>query len=219
MDVTARGRRLGMSSRRDVLLKRALDVSLASVGVALAAPLWLCVAIAIKLEDGGPILYRQQRWGRGGAPFCVFKFRSMTPQASTAPASTQAAAADPRITRVGRILRATALDELPQFLNILRGEMSFVGPRALPIDERQVNERGVALRDRDVPGFAERLVVTPGLTGIAQIYAERDIPRRHKFKYDLLYIRTRSLSLDVRLVLLSLWITAQGAWERRGRKF
>jgi lipopolysaccharide/colanic/teichoic acid biosynthesis glycosyltransferase len=132
----------------------------------------------------------------------------------------QATENDPRVTRVGRLLRATAMDELPQLWNIFRGDMSFVGPRALRPDELEV--RGAAVLSvplEAVSGFAERSTVRPGLTGLAQIYAPRDILRRHKFRYDRLYIRRQSFGLDVRLILLSFWISARGSWEARRRKF
>jgi lipopolysaccharide/colanic/teichoic acid biosynthesis glycosyltransferase len=131
----------------------------------------------------------------------------------------QAAEHDPRVTRVGRLLRVSAMDELPQLWNIFRGDMSFVGPRALRPDEVEADGRGEAVPIQDVPGFVERSAVRPGLTGVAQIYAPRDVLRRHKFRYDRLYIRRQSFGLDVRLIFLSFWITARGTWEVRGRKF
>jgi len=130
-----------------------------------------------------------------------------------------ASAGDARITRVGRLLRATAADELPQLWNIFRGDMSFVGPRALRPEEIDVDSAGRPVPLSEVPGFAERCSVPPGLTGIAQIYARRDISRRQKFRLDRVYIRRGSFWLDVRLILLSLWITARGSWEVRERKF
>ena len=126
---------------------------------------------------------------------------------------------DPRVTRVGRLLRATSCDELPQVLAILSGDMSWVGPRALPINEHQINEVNGFVPDEAIPGFQMRCAVRPGLTGLAQVYAPRDVRRLHKFRYDVLYVRKQSLCLDFRLILLSLWITTRGAWERRGRKF
>ncbi len=199
-------------------MKRAFDASLASLGMALSAPLWLVIAAAIKLEDGGPIFYGQERAGRGGRPFRALKFRSMRPDAEAVTGPLQARHADDRITRVGRVMRATAMDELPQLWNILRGDMSFVGPRALRPGEIEI-EGGEPVPLESVPGYAGRIVVQPGLTGIAQIYAARDISRRRKFRYDALYIRRRSLWLDVRLILLSFWISFRGTWESRGRKF
>ena len=129
----------------------------------------------------------------------------------------QATAHDPRVTRIGRFMRATAMDELPQLWNILRGDMSFVGPRALMPEEIEAGDVArVPLAS--IPGYTVRHRVRPGLTGLAQVFAERDLPRRQKFRYDLLYIRRQSFVLDLRLIALSLWITARGRWERRGAK-
>jgi len=133
--------------------------------------------------------------------------------------NTQAHENDPRITRVGRFLRATSLDEMPQILNIWKGDMSWVGPRALPMNEVQAKEENGYIPDEAIPGFDLRCKVTPGLTGLAQIYAPRDVPRRHKFKYDLIYINNQSFLLDLKLILLSFWITFRGKWEHRGKKF
>jgi len=199
--------------------KRMLDIVLAGTGLVVSAPLWAIIAALIKLEDRGPLLYTQERVGEGGRRFEVFKFRSMTPDAERRSGPIQSGEHDPRVTRVGRILRASAMDELPQLWNIFRGDMSFVGPRALRPGEIEVNGRGVVERLEDVPGFAARCEVRPGLTGVAQIYAPRDVIRRQKFRYDRVYIRSRSFWLDVRLILLSFWITFRGKWETRGRKF
>lgn len=202
-----------------ILVKRALDVGLSGLGLLLSAPLWLLIALAIKLEDRGPIFFAQDRVGKSGATFRVLKFRSMVPDAEARVGALQASANDPRVTRIGRILRATAMDELPQLLSIFRGDMSFVGPRALRPGEIEVAGNGVMEALEDVPGFMQRCSVVPGLTGVAQIYAPRDIARRNKFKYDLLYIRKQSVALDIRLIILSFWITFRGTWESRGRKF
>ncbi|HEV8396905.1 MAG TPA: sugar transferase [Vicinamibacterales bacterium] len=201
------------------LAKRALDVALSGAGLLASAPLWAAIAAAIKLEDGGPVFYQQERSGRNGVPFPVWKFRSMIPDAEAVSGAIQSGEHDPRVTRVGRLLRMTAMDELPQLWSIFRGDMSFTGPRALRPGEIESLGNGEMELLEDVPGFAARASVLPGLTGIAQIYAPRDIPRRHKFKYDLLYVRRQSIWLDVRLILLSFWITARGSWEVRGKKF
>jgi lipopolysaccharide/colanic/teichoic acid biosynthesis glycosyltransferase len=201
---------------QEPLLKRPFDALLAGLGLLLSAPLWGMIALAIKLEDGGPVFFRQERWGQGKRPIRVYKFRTMIPNADR---TVQATEDDPRITRVGRILRATALDEMPQLLNICKGEMSFVGPRALPMNERQVQEDGEGLSDEQIPGFEERLRLRPGLTGIAQVWAPRDVPRRHKFKYDLFYLKNQSLWLDFKLIALSFWITVRASWEVRGKKY
>jgi lipopolysaccharide/colanic/teichoic acid biosynthesis glycosyltransferase len=199
--------------------KRALDVGLSAFGLVASSPLWLLFAAAIKLEDGGPVFYGQARVGEGGRVFRALKFRSMRPDAEALTGPVQATEADPRVTRVGRVMRATAMDELPQLWNILRGDMSFVGPRALRPGEIEAASDGALVRLEDVPGFTTRISVPPGLTGIAQIYAPRDVPRRQKFRYDRLYVRRRSWRLDVRLILLSFWISFRGTWEARGKKF
>ncbi len=201
------------------LAKRILDVSLSTLGLILSSPLWLAIALTVKLGDGGPVFYGQERVGRGGRRFWSLKFRSMIPDADARYGPRQADDGDQRITRVGRFLRATALDELPQLWNILRGDMSFVGPRALMPSEIEVNGTGGPIHLEDIPGYAERHQVRPGLTGLAQVYAPRDIPRKDKFRYDLLYVRHQSLWLDLRLIFVSFWITLRGRWESRQRKF
>ena len=197
--------------------KRALDIALSGLGLFVSWPVWGIIALAIWIDDGRPIFYFQDRVGRGGHVFRVWKFRSMITDAERDGAK-QARAGDDRITSVGRWLRATALDELPQLWNIFRGDMSFVGPRALRPGEIEVRGDGHHELLENVPGFEMRCAVRPGLTGIAQIYASRDLPRRQKFRYDRVYITRQSLALDVRLIVLSFWITFRGAWETRGTK-
>jgi lipopolysaccharide/colanic/teichoic acid biosynthesis glycosyltransferase len=198
--------------------KRLLDVVLSGTGLLLSAPLWGVLAVLVKLEDGGPVFYGQERVGVGGRAFRAWKFRSMIIDAEKYVGAVQATENDPRVTRIGRIMRATAMDELPQLWSIFAGDMSFVGPRALRPGEIEVLGSGALESLEDVPGYAERCRVRPGLTGIAQVYAPRDIPRRHKFRYDRLYIARQSFSLDLRLIALSFWITFRGRWEARGAK-
>ena len=199
-------------------MKRAFDAALASLGLLMSAPLWLVCAALIRLEDGGAVFYTQERVGRRGCRFRALKFRSMRPDAELDSGPLQARHADERVTHVGRVMRATALDELPQLWNILRGDMSFVGPRALRPGE--IEREGDAVVPLEaVPGYDARTAVRPGLTGIAQVYAPRDISRRYKFKYDALYVRQQSFWLDMRLILLSFWISFRGTWESRGRKY
>jgi rhamnosyl/mannosyltransferase len=200
-------------------IKRAFDVALSAAGLLLSAPVWAVAALLIKLEDGGPVFYRQDRVGAGGRTFSVLKFRSMVPDAERHSGPLQATADDPRVTRVGKLLRATAMDELPQLVNILRGDMSFVGPRALRPEEIDANSAGEAVALEAIDGYHARSIVQPGLTGVAQIYAPRDVARRCKFRYDLVYIRRRSFWLDLRLIMLSFWISFRGTWENRERKF
>ena len=191
---------------------------LAGSGLIFSSPVWLFAGIAIVMEDGLPIFFRQNRWGRGRKPFSALKFRSMR-KGSEKERSIQAGREDPRITPVGRFLRACAMDELPQLWNIFVGDMSFVGPRALPINEIQSAEGDKDIPDEAIAGFRERLAVRPGLTGIAQIYADRDTTRARKFRYDLLYIRRQNFWLDIRLIVLSFYISFRGRWEVRGNKF
>lgn len=198
-------------------LKRVLDFTLATAGLVVSASLWLLIACAIKLEDGGPVFYVQSRWGRNKRPFSVYKFRSMVVDADERFGAVQATENDQRFTRMGRFLRATSFDELPQLLNIWRGEMSWVGPRALPINEKQLNESGYVADDA-VPGFDSRCAVQPGLTGIAQLFASRDVPRRQKFRYDNFYVKHQSLWLDLRLIALSFWVSFRLGWKDGGRK-
>lgn len=200
------------------MIKRALDGLLASSGIVASLPLWAVIATAVKLEDGGPVFYTQERVGLEGRPFMALKFRSMAPDAEARVGAVQAAGDDARVTRVGRLLRATAMDELPQLWNILRGDMSFVGPRALRPGEIEVSHAECVPLE-SVPGYATRITVRPGLTGVAQIYAARDVPRRLKFRYDSIYIKRQSLWLDLRLILLSFWISFHGTWQARGPKY
>ena len=200
------------------MLKRAFDIALSGAGLVLSSPLWLVIAVAIKVEDGGPVMFAQHRVGRGGASFRALKFRSMAPHATTLPPQ-QAGEDDPRITRVGRVLRATAMDELPQLFNIFRGDMSFVGPRPLMPGEIEVRGNGNLVRLDSIPGYVERHSVRPGLTGLSQVYAPRDTPRIRKFRLDSIYVRNASFCLDVFLVVVSFWITFRGRWEVRARKF
>ncbi len=199
--------------------KRAIDVVLSGVGLIASLPFWLLIAAAIRLEDGGPVFYCQDRVGKNCRLFRSLKFRSMVSDSDSRFGPKQAEDGDDRITAVGRFLRITALDELPQLWNILKGEMSFVGPRALMPAEIEVNGNGKPVPIEAIPGYRERHQVPPGLTGLAQVYAPRDIPRRYKFMYDLAYIRRQSLWLDIKLIALSFWITFRGKWESREKKY
>jgi len=187
-------------------------------GLILSSPLWVLIPLAIRLEDGGGAFFPQERVGRGGRVFTAMKYRSMVPDAESRSGPVQAAAGDTRITRVGRLLRGTAMDELPQLWNIFIGDMSFVGPRPLRPGEVEVRGDGNLVRLCDVPGYEERHRVRPGLTGLAQVYAPRDARRAAKFRLDRLYIRRAGFCLDLKLIALSFWISGRGAWEAREPK-
>ena len=199
-------------------MKRSFDILLSTAGLILSFPIWIVISIAIYLDSGSPIFYSQKRVGKNGKLFNTYKFRTMIPESDLEFGPLQAKEDDERVTRVGKILRYSAMDELPQLISILKGDMSFVGPRALLPKEIEVNNED-EVDIESIKGYKERHSVTPGLTGIAQIYAPRDICRRHKFRYDILYIKKQSFILDLKLILLSFWITFKGNWEKRGKKF
>jgi lipopolysaccharide/colanic/teichoic acid biosynthesis glycosyltransferase len=199
-------------------MKRTFDLALSAIGLLVSAPLWGLIAAAIKLEDGGPVFFRQARVGLQGRRFDALKFRSMIPDAEAATGPVQASVHDPRITRTGRLLRATAMDELPQLWNIFVGDMSVVGPRPLRPGEVDVGSDGRLLALDAIPGYEQRHAVRPGLTGLAQVYAPRDVRRAAKFRLDRLYLRNAGICLDLKLILMSFWITGRGDWERRDRR-
>jgi lipopolysaccharide/colanic/teichoic acid biosynthesis glycosyltransferase len=194
--------------------KRALDVVLSSVMLLVALPVFGLIAVAIKLDDRGPVFYLQERWGFRGRRFRVFKFRSMVPDAGTR----QAREDDERVTRIGKFLRRTGLDELPQLLNIWRGEMSFVGPRALAVNEILLDGPEGYLNYEHVPGFWERMAVRPGLTGQATIYLPKDADPALKFAQDVEYVAKQSIWTDISLIVVSFWISFRGKWETRSTK-
>ena len=202
----------------NAVIKRAFDIVVSAAGMIVFAPVAVLIALAIKLEDGGPILFTQVRVGRHCDVFVAYKFRSMVVDAERLTGAVQATINDPRITKVGRLLRATAFDELPQLWNIFRGDMSVVGPRPLRPGEADTTADGSMLPLSAIPGYEARHRVRPGLTGIAQVYAARDLPRTGKFRYDLLYQKKAGFCLDLRLIVQSFWITARGRWENRERK-
>ena len=204
--------------RAEPLGKRQTDIFLSLVMLFASAPLWGLVALAIRLEDGGPVFYRQRRWGRGRKPIEILKFRSMVADSDDRFGLRQARSGDPRVTKVGRFLRARGLDELPQILSILKGDMSFVGPRPLAIGEIVEDSRGERVPWETLPEFEERLRVRPGLTSLATIYLPKDAAPRRKFRYDRIYLRRQSLALDLRLIAASFWVSFAGRWEKRDAK-
>ena len=186
-------------------VKRVLDVLAAAIAlVVLAAPMAV-IALLVRFDSPGPALFRQERLGRGGRPFTIYKFRSMQMDAEC-DGPQWAEKDDERCTRLGRVLRRTRLDELPQIWNILRGDMSFVGPRP---------ERAIFYGEFEkyVHGFRYRLLVTPGLTGLAQVNGGYDLMPDEKIIYDLRYIETCSLRVDLLCVLrtVRLVFTHEGA--------
>jgi sugar transferase (PEP-CTERM system associated) len=196
-------------SRGVLFFKRLLDLTAASIGLLLAAPLMVLVALAVRLDSPGPVLFRQERVGRGGKLFTLAKFRSMRTDAE-AQGAQWAVEGDPRVTRVGRFIRATRLDELPQLWNVLVGDMSLVGPR--PERQMFVDQ----LREQN-PFYEQRLVVRPGLTGWAQIkapYASSFEESIEKLKFDLYYIKNLSIFLDISILLSTARIVLLGRGAR-----
>ena len=201
------------TSERGTAYKRPYDLAVLAAAHLILLPLWVLlwtvIPLAIWLEDRGPVFFRQRRVGRQGREFVFLKFRTMVTGADESGLMTMDH--DPRVTRVGSILRRTALDELPQVINILRGDMSFVGPRALPT---LMHEEAC----KEEPRFSERLEVTPGLTGVAQLYLPRHCAPRRRLRYDLVYMKTASLWLDIRIMLRAAWNTLTGSWGTGRRK-
>jgi exopolysaccharide biosynthesis polyprenyl glycosylphosphotransferase len=203
-------------SRSSLILKRAMDISISGLALVLSAPLFALIALAIKLDSRGPVLFRQQRIGKDGRHFTLLKFRSMFRDAERRKDEVAELnfhgggnerglfkiRRDPRITRVGRLLRRASLDELPQLVNVLLGHMSLVGPRPLIENE-----------DRQVEGrFRRRLSLTPGLTGLWQIHGRSEVPFQQMVNLDYLYVTSWSLWGDVRILLK----TAAAVFARRG---
>lgn len=180
-------------------VKRTMDIVLCSIAMIVAAPIMLVVAIAIKLEDGGPVFFTQKRATIDGKTFDILKFRSMIVDAEKYGQVIPATEKDPRITKVGNVIRATRIDELPQILNILKGEMSIVGPRPERVEH-------VEKYSKEVPEFSYRLKVKGGLTGYAQIYGKYNTSAYDKLRLDLMYIEKYSLLLDIKLILMTLQI-------------
>jgi lipopolysaccharide/colanic/teichoic acid biosynthesis glycosyltransferase len=193
-------RRFGLT-RSSLLVKRAFDLAVAVPALVLLSPLMALIALAVRLDSGGPVFFRQVRVGRDGRPFRIWKFRTMVADAEQRKDELRRLdpggdglfklRRDPRTTRVGRLLRQTSLDELPQLLNVLRGEMSIVGPRPLVVDE-----------DAQIKGWdRRRLHLTPGMTGNWQIAGSGRVPLQEMVKIDYLYVAGWSLWLDLKILL------------------
>ena len=185
-------------------MSRVLEIVLAGIGLVLAAPLLLIAAVAIKLDSPGPVIYRQRRVGKAGQQFEVYKLRTMRLGADPVGVGTPVLEDDPRVTRVGRLLRRVSLDELPNLVNVLRGELAIVGPR--PTLAAQVELYTERQR--------RRLEVKPGITGWAQVNGRAGIPWQERIELDVWYVDNRSLALDLRILARTarLLVTGHGLY-------
>ena len=190
-----------MSSRRRRGLPRAADVAIAGLSLVLGSPLLLLAAVAIKLGSRGPVIYRQRRVGLGGEEFELWKLRTMKQGSDPIGVGTAVVAGDPRVTSAGRVLRRLALDELPNLVNVLRGEMAIVGPRAtLP-----------AQVDLYTPRQRRRLELKPGITGWAQTHGRAGIPWEERIEQDVWYAEHRSLGLDLKIIAITPLVLIRGS--------
>lgn len=187
-------------------IKRFIDILGSLLGIIIFLPLFIIIAIAIKLETPGPIFFTQRRLGKNKKPFSIIKFRTMVHNAEKKTGPVWARKNDPRITKVGRLLRQAHLDELPQLFNVLKGDMSLVGPRP----ER---EEFVKHLEKIIPGYEKRFRVKPGITGLAQIrykYDETIKDVKRKLRFDLIYIKNMCLRLDLRIIFSTFLIILKG---------
>jgi lipopolysaccharide/colanic/teichoic acid biosynthesis glycosyltransferase len=196
-----------------LIIKRIFDFCLACSGIIFSLPLWLIFGFLVWQADRGHIFYLQERVGKNSRIFKGIKFRSMQPDAEEGSGPVQAKDNDPRVTNIGRFLRKTAMDELPQLWNIFKGDMSFVGPRALRPKETELNDNSKIISIFEIPGFQRRASIKPGLTGAAQVFASRKLSRKYKFNYDLWYVDNMSFWLDIKLIIKSFLITFRAKWD------
>ena len=179
-------------------VKRALDVTFSLLGTAVSSPILLAVAAAIKIDSKGPVIFKQERLGKDGKVFEIYKFRSMCVGAEHMGTGQYSFKGDSRITRVGKVIRATSLDELPQFINILKGDMSFIGPRPTLTYHPWKLEEYTDFQRR-------RFEVRPGITGLAQVHGRKAIDWNDRIKYDVEYVDNLSLGLDCKILFRTVW--------------
>jgi len=189
------------------VIRRAVDILVAAGGLLLTSPLLILAMAAVRLESPGSPIYRQRRIGRGGETFEMLKLRTMVTGAEKIGAGLSINEDDPRITRVGALLRRTSIDELPNLINVLRGEMSLIGPRpTIPVQVEQYT-----------PRQRRRLEIRPGITGWAQVHGRASLPWSDRIELDLFYIEHRSLALDVRILMRTFPIVFGGSDLYKGQ--
>lgn len=186
----------GREKKVQSAIKRGFDIFLSCVALIVLSPVFLAAALCIKLDDHGPVFYTQRRYTKGCREFDIYKFRSMVLNAESGEA-VLASKSDPRLTRVGRFMRNLKLDELPQLINILKGDMSIVGPRP---ERAELIEEAL----KSVPDFCLRNIVTAGLTGYAQVMGSYNTSFEEKLKWDLMYINNFSLRLDAKIIAMTI---------------
>ena len=192
--------------RRYLLFKSFYDFVFALVGIVITSPILILFCLLIKLESKGPAFYTQERVGKNGKLFNVIKLRSMNVDAE-AKGAQWASKNDPRITKIGNFIRKTRIDEIPQLINVLKGDMSIIGPRP----ERPVFTEQF---EKEIPGFIHRLAIKPGLTGWAQVNGGYDITPKEKLNYDLVYINNLSLRIDLKILLKTVGVVFTGDGAR-----
>ncbi|CEK39376.1 MAG: exopolysaccharide biosynthesis polyprenyl glycosylphosphotransferase [Paraclostridium sordellii] len=189
------------------IYKRMLDILASIIGLIIGIPLIVIFGLIVKMEDRGPIFYKQERLGKNLKVFYIYKIRSMRVDAEKIGGAQWAQKDDPRITKTGKFIRKTRIDEIPQLFNILKGDMSLIGPRP---ERPELTYKF----EKEIPGFIKRLKVKPGLTGLAQVNGGYEITPNEKLKWDLIYIKNRNIIMDIKIILKTVRVIFTGDGAR-----
>ncbi|MBS6023664.1 MAG: exopolysaccharide biosynthesis polyprenyl glycosylphosphotransferase [Paeniclostridium sordellii] len=189
------------------IYKRMLDIIASIIGLIIGIPLIAIFGLIVKMEDRGPIFYKQERLGKNLKVFYIYKIRSMRVDAEKIGGAQWAQKDDPRITKTGKFIRKTRIDEIPQLFNILKGDMSLIGPRP---ERPELTYKF----EKEIPGFIKRLKVKPGLTGLAQVNGGYEITPNEKLKWDLIYIKNRNIIMDIKIILKTVRVIFTGDGAR-----
>lgn len=189
------------------IYKRMLDILASIIGLIIGIPLIAIFGLIVKMEDRGPIFYKQERLGKNLKVFYIYKIRSMRVDAEKIGGAQWAQKDDPRITKTGKFIRKTRIDEIPQLFNILKGDMSLIGPRP---ERPELTYKF----EKEIPGFIKRLKVKPGLTGLAQVNGGYEITPNEKLKWDLIYIKNRNIIMDIKIILKTVRVIFTGDGAR-----
>lgn len=189
------------------IYKRMLDILASIIGLIIGIPLIAIFGLLVKMEDRGPIFYKQERLGKNLKVFYIYKIRSMRVDAEKIGGAQWAQKDDPRITKTGKFIRKTRIDEIPQLFNILKGDMSLIGPRP---ERPELTYKF----EKEIPGFIKRLTVKPGLTGLAQVNGGYEITPNEKLKWDLIYIKNRNIIMDMKIILKTVRVVFTGDGAR-----